>query len=288
MARVKLVCGDCGTEIARADEFCRSCGAPIERDPAPSTGRLCATCGHKNPAEAEYCTSCGSSLRQKTAASAPSAAAFRKAPRAKSASPTHRLDLWQIISIAAVVGLLGYLIYLQVAGDRSIAPSRAGPSPSSQQAMPAGESATPLVDVAPLEEAVKARPSDAGAVLRLANALHDNRLLPRAIDTYKNYLALRPNDSDARTDLGICYFQTALADSINSQALFQQAAAEMEQAFASKPDHQPSAFNLGVVYLHMGNMAESNRWFSKALEINKDSELGHRAQNMLAQHSFQQ
>ena len=286
MARAKLVCGDCLKEISPADEFCRSCGAPIERTSADA--RACPSCGHANPSDADYCASCGASLRQKSAAPSISGPSSRKAQKAKPQSAQRHLDLWQIISVATVILLLGYLIYLQVASDHASGPSSAAASAPSAQNMPAGGSANPPVDLTPLEEAVRARPSDAAAVLKLANALHDNRMLPRAVDTYKNYLSMRPKDPDARTDLGICYFQMALADSVNSQTLFEQAAAEMEQAFSSKPDHQPSAFNLGVVYLHMGNMAESNRWFSKAVEINKDSDLGHRAQNMLTQHSFQQ
>ncbi|HXX65031.1 MAG TPA: zinc ribbon domain-containing protein, partial [Bacteroidota bacterium] len=262
MARAKLVCGDCLKEISPADEFCRSCGAPIERTTAEP--HACPSCGHANPADADYCTSCGASLRQKSAAPAVSPPPPRKAQKAKPQTAGRRLDLWQIISVAAVILLLGCLVYLQVSSDHPSMPSSASASAPSVQSMPAGGGANPLVDLKPLEDAVKAEPADPSAVLRLANALHDNRMLPRAVDTYKRYLSMRPKDPDARTDLGICYFQMALADSLNSQKLFQQAAAEMEQAFSSKADHQPSAFNLGIVYLHMGNMAESNRWFSKA------------------------
>jgi len=51
----------------------------------------------------------------------------------------------------------------------------------------------------------------------------------------------------------------------------------MEEAFKNAPKpHQPSAFNLGVVYLHLSELEESNKWFRKAVEINRESDLGKR------------
>jgi Tfp pilus assembly protein PilF len=99
---------------------------------------------------------------------------------------------------------------------------------------------------------------------------------------------MRPNDPDARTDLGMTYFQYAQIDTARGVVLFQQAASEMETAFANSPRHQTSAFNLGVVNLHMGNLEESNKWFMKAVEIDKNSDLGIRAQKILSQHTLQQ
>jgi Tfp pilus assembly protein PilF len=77
-------------------------------------------------------------------------------------------------------------------------------------------------------------------------------------------------------------------DTAKGMMLFQQAASEMEAAFADSPRHQTSAFNLGVVNLHMGNLEESNKWFMKAVEIDKNSDLGIRAQKILNQHTVQQ
>jgi thioredoxin-like negative regulator of GroEL len=60
----------------------------------------------------------------------------------------------------------------------------------------------------------------------------------------------------------------------------------MRTALDRNPTHQPAAFNLGVVHLAMGNVEESRTWLSKAMSMDKDSELGRRAQKMLEQHSF--
>jgi tetratricopeptide (TPR) repeat protein len=196
--------------------------------------------------------------------------------------------VWQIISVVAVLALLSYVVYMQLGGEKRAAPS-AAPSGMTQGNSPLADIGITSVDLKPLEDAVRERPSDAGAQLRLANALHDNRMLSRAVDAYTKYLTMRPKDPDARTDLGICYFQQAQADSSNRESLLHEAATAMEEAFNSAPrPHQPSAFSLGVVYLHLSDLDRSNTWFRKTVEINPESDLGKRAQNMIVQHTVPQ
>ncbi len=155
---------------------------------------------------------------------------------------------------------------------------------------PAGSAATPAsqpaIDLKPLEEAVKASPNDPAALLRLANALHDAGALPRAIEMYGRYLAIKPRDPDARVDMGSCFYQMGLLDTANAGSYFARALTEMNRAHVDNPTHQPAVFNMGVVNLQMGNLEESNRWFREAVRINPGSDLGKRAQQMLDQHSF--
>jgi tetratricopeptide (TPR) repeat protein len=143
-----------------------------------------------------------------------------------------------------------------------------------------------------LQHIVDDNPKDDASALRLANTLHDAamtnpNLLQRAIDIYTKYLRLKPDNPDARVDLGICYFEKGRTDSNNAMTYFSQAIAEMQAAFTKHSTHQPAAFNLGIVNLHAGNFQESTRWFTKAVEINPNSELGKRAKEMVEQHSFQ-
>jgi tetratricopeptide (TPR) repeat protein len=211
-----------------------------------------------------------------------------KQTRKPDGSAVKNIGVWQIISVVAVLALLSYLVYMQIGGEKSPVPP-AGPAGNAQGMSPLSGIGIQPVDLKPLEDAVRARPSDAGAQLMLANALHDNRMLPRAVEAYGKYLTMRPKDPDARTDLGICYFQMAQADSLNRESLLHHAVSAMEEAFNSAPrPHQPSAFNLGVVYLHLSELEESNKWFRKAVEINRESDLGKRAQNMITQHAVPQ
>jgi hypothetical protein len=70
--------------------------------------------------------------------------------------------------------------------------------------------------------------------------------------------------------------------------MLRTAVQEMELALKYRPDHQPAAFNLGIVHLTMGELETSNRWFSRAVELNPSSELGVRAKRILEQHTITQ
>jgi tetratricopeptide (TPR) repeat protein len=288
MAVAKLVCGDCGGALAQSDVRCPSCGASIEKEASPVQPAACSVCGQPNAPGTEFCHSCGARLAGRPPERKGKGEKSAKQPRKPDRTTGKNVGVWQIISAVAVLALLSYLVYMQVAGEKSPAPS-AAPAGTTQGDSPLSGIGMQSVDLKPLEDAVRKRPSDAGAQLMLANALHDNRMLSRAVDAYRKYLTMRPKDPDARTDLGICYFQQAQADSINRESLLHEAATAMEEAFNSAPrPHQPSAFNLGVVYLHLSELEESNKWFRKAVEINRDSDLGKRAQNMITQHAVPQ
>jgi tetratricopeptide (TPR) repeat protein/predicted RNA-binding Zn-ribbon protein involved in translation (DUF1610 family) len=292
MAVAKLVCGDCGREITSADIFCPSCGARIERGESVAPAEVvCAACGHRNPRGKDICESCGASLpgtERGTKSPVHVKRKTRKEPQQERVgSAVRRYEPWQIVAAVAVLAFVVYLVVLQLSDNKE----RSGTA----SAVPAGAAlnapllnAKTKVDLSPLEEAVRTNPDDPEALLRLANGLQDDGLFPRAIETYKKYLALRPKDADARTDLGMTYFQYAQIDTARGAELFQQAASEMETAFAGSPHHQTSAYNLGVINLHMGNLEESNRWFRKAVEIDKNSDLGMRAQKILNEHTFAQ
>jgi tetratricopeptide (TPR) repeat protein len=242
-------------------------------------------CGQSNVPGTEFCRSCGARLAVRPPMAPGRGEKHGKQARKQYGTKAKNIGVWQIISAVAVLALLSYLVYMQIGGEKSATPA----SGAAQGMSPLAGIGLQSVDLKPLDEAVRNRPTDAGARLMLANALHDNRMLPRAVDAYEKYLTMRPKDPDARTDLGICYFQMAQADSINRESLLHKAVDAMEEAFKGAPrPHQPSAFNLGVVYLHLSEIEESNRWFRKAVEINPESDLGKRAQNMITQHAVPQ
>lgn len=276
-------CEVCGFENAGEGLTCESCGArlPDSRVPASAEGIS------SPPAVPEH-----SRTPASTAPALKAAEASRKSgkgPKQKSAVKQRRgsaggrsrFEPWQIISGIAVLALAGLFIYTEAV---NVKPKSRVPAPENltSQQPPSAES------IAPLQQAADANPSDASALLHLANALQDNNLLPRAIEAYKKYLLLVPGDPNARVDLGICYYQRALADSANSRELFTLATKEMTTAFGSSPTHQPAAYNLGIVYLHLGNLDEADTWFKKALELDKDSDLGKKAAMMLEKHGLQQ
>jgi tetratricopeptide (TPR) repeat protein len=174
----------------------------------------------------------------------------------------------------AVVVVLGVLAWSELPRKTS-----EPPSPAAQPAqMP------PAADLAPLEREVAENPGDVHAKLRLANALQDNGAYSRAIELYKDYLGVHAEDPDARVDLGICYFELARTDSTHSGAFLDLAIKEMTTAFEGTQQHQPAAFNLGIVYLTAGNLEESTRWFERAAALDSSSALGRRSRQLLEQH----
>ena len=188
--------------------------APV---PKPSPPVNCGVCGEQNPGGAEFCSSCGARLGGRPAARQEKART--PAPRqaaGRPAKPAQTGRLWQIVSVVAIVGLLSYIVYLQIAGEKRAAPSAAeAAAPQEGGGAPFAGAGIQPVDLKPFEDAVRDRPSDPAAHLKLANALHDNKQFARAIDDVQEVSWDEPKDPDARTDMGICYFQEALADSLN-------------------------------------------------------------------------
>ncbi len=254
MAHARLVCGDCGAELSVVDAICPGCGAAIERKQAK-----------------------GGAERQKGPPSSPVSEPRRRDGKAK------RFEPWQIVAGAAVIGLVAFFVYTELQRDH--ASVRPAEQQVQQQATPQGMSRAPRADIAPLEQAVAASPSDARALLRLANGLQDNGAYPRAIGVYERYLAIEPDDPDARVDMAVCYFELGRADSAGGKSMLEIARKEMEMTLKKRPDHQPAAFNLGIVTLTMGDLETSNAWFKRAVELNPASDLGTRAKRILEQHS---
>lgn len=300
MAVAKLVCSDCGGVLGRGDNTCPRCGAMIENgDPLRVKARTssavsvqrCHVCGHENPATGAYCESCGvrlfSSSQQERSIKNTRQQSGQSLPSRKKVAErrTRRFERWQLLAGAGLVMLVGFFIYAEITKERPRTQQDAHESLSV-------EAAGAVREIEQLQKAVNGNPNDAASSLRLANLLHDHskqdpRLLFRALEAYKSYLALNPADPDARVDLGIVYFELARIDSANARQLLVKAMNEMQTVAKAHPGHQAAAFNLGIVSLHAGNTDESNRWFRKTIDINPESDLGTRAQRLLEQHSFQ-
>lgn len=282
MAEAKAICGSCGANVAFGAERCPACGEHLTWA-APSAGagagRACLTCGQLNESGATTCSSCGSRLgvgRQQRQQKKQQPAV----PQAKAARP---VEPWQIVSVVAILALVAVLVYVQLSGEKTPPVAQAG-APS-QMAMPPMMQQQPSVDLTGLEAAANANPGDPQAALAFANGLHDSGDFLRAVEVYKRYLKTHPKDPDARVDMGVCYYELGLQDTVNTSRYFGLAITEMEAALRGTPTHQPAAFNLGVVNLQKGDLDVSNRWFRKAVELGPSTDLGTKAQRMLQQHS---
>lgn len=154
------------------------------------------------------------------------------------------------------------------------APTAAPPQQQTTMA-PSAPDTDMLQTIALLENAVKADSANAEAILQLANALHDARMFPRAIESYKAYIRRMPKKTDAMVDLGICYFETGDTET---------AVKEIKKALAIDPRHQMAMFNLGVILLSANKTDESKAWLQKTIDIDPQSLAGKRAKEILHQH----
>lgn len=281
-AEVRLICSGCGGPLTPGDTACPSCSAVLVYPEGLNLSQVqCPVCGYRNRSGGEFCESCGARLLVKGSVSEKSKGKGRsesKAPPAKKVG--RRREPWMVVAGLSVVILLAAIIYMNWQQGRS------GSTIQSTQAAAASPAGPSMTDLAAREQAVLANPNEPALLLALANGLHDNRDWGRAISTYEKYLEKVPGNPDARVDMGICYFELAQQDPAKAGEYYGKAVSLMRAALEGHPDHQPAAFNLGIVNLQMGNIEESNKWLKRAVDLGKSTPLGQRAQHMLEEHTF--
>jgi cytochrome c-type biogenesis protein CcmH/NrfG len=92
-----------------------------------------------------------------------------------------------------------------------------------------------------LKDIVQKDPKNLSAWAELGNIYFDTNQPQEAIDAYSKYLALKPDNADVRTDMGIMYRK--LSD-------FDRALKEFRTAAQNDPKHVNSRYNIGIVLLH--------------------------------------
>ena len=285
--RPSISCSNCGSPVALNDKFCAKCGTALvwdegasaaEEKKPPSGKVVCPSCGVTNPPANVLCIGCGTNLatatlvtQSKSASKKMSGGASREAGKRR--SPGKRLESWKTTSIA---GALVVLVILGIGVFRNPPKEIPSQSQSLSNTTDAGIAPTLMNDIDALQKDVDANPKDAASLLRLANALHDAKFAPRAIEMYKKYLTIKPADPDARVDMAICYFESGDSPT---------ALKEMRTALKYDPKHQMATFNIGIVNLNQGNLQESNEWFKKTVALGPNTQVAQRAQQILTQHS---
>jgi len=275
-------CPQCKSPLSSTDKFCPNCGTKVEQEPQSSKSIspdaksvVCETCGRANPVSSTVCEGCGSELtvniKQKVQEETHrSAKPVSKKQKSKEISPL-RGGKPSTYVIAGFAVLVLVFVVLEFRDSPTSQGTRVNSSSRQTQSEP-----SLLNDIASLENIIKSEPNNSGAMLQLANKLHDAKFFPRAIEAYKSFLKLQPKNTDARVDLGICYFETG--DS-------KQAIQEIESALKLEPKHQMAMFNLGIIHLSSGNLTEAKKWFKKCVDIDPASTAGARAKELLQQHS---
>jgi cytochrome c-type biogenesis protein CcmH/NrfG len=92
-----------------------------------------------------------------------------------------------------------------------------------------------------LKEILKKDPKNLSAWVELGNLYFDSDQPKEAVEAYSKYLAIKPDNADVRTDMGIMLRKLGDSD---------RALEEFRKAAQSDPKHVHSRYNICVVLLH--------------------------------------
>ena len=226
----------------------------------------------ENSPEQRPAPECGSSL----ASGDGKVAAPQKAGRAPNAHPERApfsfLQSWKLTAGVGIL-LVATLIFLRFNRQEG---SSSAPMPPQHEGL--------VKEIQSLQKALDADPKNAVALVKLGNIYYNQRMFPRAIMMYEQYLELNASDPNARVDLGVSYFELALQDSIRRGEYFDNAKKEIETALKYAPKHQLAYYNLGMLNLHTGDIEKATEWFTKCYGVDSTTEAGQRAHQLIKNH----
>jgi len=114
--------------------------------------------------------------------------------------------------------------------------------PGAQMSVPKGPDPVEVASkIQTLKEIVKKDPKNLPAWAELGNLYFDTDQPNEAIEAYSQYLAVKPDNPDVRTDMGIMY---------RKLGQFDKAIEEFRKAAQNDPKHVNSRYNIGLVLLH--------------------------------------
>ena len=151
------------------------------------------------------------------------------------------------VVIALVVGFVGGvtagILWMTKGSEKTamVQKPQMAPPGAPAPAPPARDSIEAASQVQTLKEILKKDPKNLPAWVELGNLYFDTDQPKEAIDAYSRYLAVKPDNPDVRTDMGIMY---------RKLGQFDRALEEFRKAARSDPKHVNSRYNIGLVLLH--------------------------------------
>ncbi len=145
--------------------------------------------------------------------------------------------------------------------------------PPSQTDMPASSNPAGEPPLPQLSEADIAKlPKDFKKLVEMGNHYFDHQQFHDAMVLYRKALEIDSTDLDVRTDYAAC---------LNFMGDFEGAKKQLEKVLAQKPDHTVATFNLGVVFINLGQNREARRYWNKFLELDPGSPRAEEVRKML-------
>lgn len=143
--------------------------------------------------------------------------------------------------------------------------------------MPAPPGPSPLEvasKIETLKEIVKKDPKNLPAWVELGNLYYDANQPKEAIEAYSQYLVMKPDNADVRTDMAIMYRN--LGD-------FNRALEEFRKAAQNDPKHINSRYNIGIVLLHdKQDIKGAIKAWEEYLKVDPKSERAERVRAQMA------
>jgi len=173
------------------------------------------------------------------------------------------------IVIAFLVGFISGATVAIIRGTKGVEKVAGGPAPQMAPMPPPGPDPAELnLKIQALKDIVKKDTKNMPALEELGNLYFDTGQPKEAIEAYSQYLTLKPDNSNVRTDMGIMY--RALGD-------FDRAIEEFKKAAQSDPKHINSRYNIGIVLLHDKNDIQGAiKAWEEYLKVDTNSERANR------------
>lgn len=239
-----LRCPTCGKENPAGARFCGGCGASLT---APSKSS-CPQCGQPVTGADNFCFACGANLKSR-----PEKADVHKLPKS---AP------WVALGLVAA-GLIFIFVFVS---SQSKPPASSAP----------GSADAPTQAALPqLTEAEVAKlPKDFGKLVEQGNHYFDHQQFHDAMTLYRKALEIDSTASDVRTDYAAC---------LNFLGDFEAAKKQLEKVLAGNPNHAVATFNLGVVWLNLGDHQKAREFWNKYLTLDPASPRADQVKKMLSQ-----
>jgi len=151
------------------------------------------------------------------------------------------------VVIALVVGFVGGatvgILWMTKGAEKTAMVQKPAMAPQGAPAPapPARNSMEIATQTKTLEEIVSKDPKNLPAWKELGDLYFDSDRPKEAVEAYGRYLAIKPDNPDVRTDMGIMY---------RKLGQFDRALEEFRKAAQSDPKHGNSRYNIGIVLLH--------------------------------------
>lgn len=126
------------------------------------------------------------------------------------------------------------------------------------------------------DKAAALNPKEYDKIVKLGNAYFDIKQFEAAEKWYERALEIKSNDTNVRTDFGITFVERQQPD-------LDRAVREFQTALQTNPKFEPALYNLGVAYFKKGDAAQVEKSLAQLKEINPQSQLAQRLEQISAQ-----